>query len=277
MAWAPTLDLRLDLALDGLGALYALLATGHRHRRVRLRRGVPAAAPRARAGGRRPRAGASGPWMTLFMVSMVGLACARDLVLLFVFFDLTAVASYFLIGFDRDRREARGAALMALLVTGISAVALLLGAVLLYDAYGTFSLPELFERARGRHDHDDRLRADRRRRAGQERAGAAALLAAARDGGAHAGVGLPALGGDGGGRRARARPRASAARARPGRCSTGCSSSGWRRSSSAALLALAQDELKQILAALDDLPVRLRRRPLRHRRRRRPRAPPRST
>ena len=88
------------------------------------------------------------PWMTLFMVSMVGLACARDLIVLFVFFDLTAVASYFLIGFDRDRREARGAALMALLVTGVTAVALLLGAVLLYDAYGTFSLPELFERAR---------------------------------------------------------------------------------------------------------------------------------
>jgi multicomponent Na+:H+ antiporter subunit A len=86
--------------------------------------------------------------MTLFMVSMVGLACARDLILLFVFFDLTAVASYFLIGFDRNRREARGAALMALLVTGISAVALLLGAVLLYNAYGTFSLAELFERAR---------------------------------------------------------------------------------------------------------------------------------
>ena len=30
------------------------------------------------------------------MVAMVGLACARDLVLLFVLFDLTAVASYFL-------------------------------------------------------------------------------------------------------------------------------------------------------------------------------------
>jgi multicomponent Na+:H+ antiporter subunit A len=78
---------------------------------------------------------------------MVGLACARDLILLFVFFDLTAVASYFLIGFDRSRREARGAALMALLVTGVSAVLMLLGAVLLYQRYGTFSLPELFERA----------------------------------------------------------------------------------------------------------------------------------
>jgi multicomponent Na+:H+ antiporter subunit A len=44
--------------------------------------------------------------MTLFAVAMVGLATAQDLVLLFVFFDLTAVCSYFLIGFDRQRREA---------------------------------------------------------------------------------------------------------------------------------------------------------------------------
>jgi NADH:ubiquinone oxidoreductase subunit 5 (subunit L)/multisubunit Na+/H+ antiporter MnhA subunit len=36
--------------------------------------------------------------MVVFMGAMVGLACARDLILLFVFFDLTAVASYFLSG-----------------------------------------------------------------------------------------------------------------------------------------------------------------------------------
>jgi multicomponent Na+:H+ antiporter subunit A len=148
LEWAPTLDLRLDLALDGFGALYALLATG-----------IGAAVfaygaaylPLHLAHEGRPASESRRfwPWMTLFMVSMVGLACARDLILLFVFFDLTAVASYFLIGFDRERREARGAALMALLVTGVSAVALLLGAVLLYDTYGTFSLPELVERARG--------------------------------------------------------------------------------------------------------------------------------
>ena len=148
VAWAPTLGLRLDLSFDGFGALYSMLATGigaavfaygaaylpwhleHEHRpsSEQLR---------------------FWPWMVLFMASMVGLACARDLVLLFVFFDLTAVASYFLIGFDRDRREARGAALMALLVTGVSAVGLLIGAVLLYGEYGTFSLPELAERAEG--------------------------------------------------------------------------------------------------------------------------------
>ena len=95
-------------------------------------------------------------WLVLFMAAMVGLACARDLLLLFVFFDITAVASYFLIGFDRDKRDARGAALMALLVTGVSAVAMLVGAVLLYAEYQTFSLPELFDRAHGGASDDHR-------------------------------------------------------------------------------------------------------------------------
>ncbi|MEX2194595.1 MAG: hydrogen gas-evolving membrane-bound hydrogenase subunit E [Thermoleophilaceae bacterium] len=144
--WAPTLGLRLDLRLDGLGALYGLLATG-----------IGAAVFAYGAGylplhleheGRSRREGRRfWAWMVLFMAAMVGLACARDLILLFLFFDLTAVASYFLIGFDREKREARGAALMALLVTGVSAVCMLIGAVLLYSEYGSFSLTELFERA----------------------------------------------------------------------------------------------------------------------------------
>ena len=146
LPWAPTLGLRLAFTLDGHGALYALLATGvgalvfaygtgyltshleHEHR---------PAAERWRFW----------PWMTLFAVAMVGLATAQDLVLLFVFFDLTAVCSYFLIGFDRTKREARTAAMMALLVTVVSAIALLLAAVLLHAAYGTFAIPELAVRA----------------------------------------------------------------------------------------------------------------------------------
>ena len=145
LPWAPALDLRLDFALDGHAALYALLATGvgalvfaygtayltlhleHEHR---------PAAERWRFW----------PWMALFAAAMVGLATAQDLVLLFVFFDLTAVCSYFLIGFDRGQQEARTAAMMALLVTVVSAIALLVAAVLLYAAYGTFSIPELVVR-----------------------------------------------------------------------------------------------------------------------------------
>jgi multicomponent Na+:H+ antiporter subunit A len=146
--WAPTLDLRLTFTLDGLGALYSLLATGvgaavfaYSSRYLPLHHlHVPRARP------------VMDSWrfhglLALFMVSMVGLATAQDLILLFVFWDLTAVASYFLVGYDRHERESRVAALMAILVTGISAVCLLIGALMLHAEYGSFSLPVLFEAA----------------------------------------------------------------------------------------------------------------------------------
>ncbi|WP_306748198.1 hydrogen gas-evolving membrane-bound hydrogenase subunit E [Saccharothrix yanglingensis] len=146
--WAPSLDLRLSFALDGLAVLYGLLATGvgalvfaygTRYLTLHLEHERRAAVERWRFW----------PWMALFAVAMVGLATAQDLVLVFVFFDLTAVCSYFLIGFDRSKRAARTAALMALLVTVVAAVAMLVGAVLLHAAHGTFSIPELLERADG--------------------------------------------------------------------------------------------------------------------------------
>ncbi|SNR25128.1 hydrogen gas-evolving membrane-bound hydrogenase subunit E [Blastococcus mobilis] len=143
--WMPSLDLRLSFALDGLGALYALLATGigvlvfaygTAYLSLHLAHQERATAERWRFW----------PWMALFAAAMVGLATAQDLVLLFLFFDVTAVCSYFLIGFDRDEQQAHRAALMALLVTVVSAVALLIAAVLLYAEYGTFSIPELVDR-----------------------------------------------------------------------------------------------------------------------------------
>ncbi len=144
--WAPSLDLRLSFALDGLGVLYGLLATGvgalvfaygTRYLSLHLEHERRGAVERWRFW----------PWMALFAVAMLGLATAQDLVLVFVFFDLTAVCSYFLIGFDRAEREARTAALMALLVTVVAAVAMLVAAVLLYAEHGTFSIPELLDRA----------------------------------------------------------------------------------------------------------------------------------
>jgi len=141
-AWAPTWDLRFAVAVDGLATLYALLATGvgflvlvysSRYLPLHLEhRGRP------EAEGTRFYA-----FMLLFMGSMVGLAMAQDLVLLFVFWDLTAVASYYLISYDRHDADARASALMALLVTGVTAVFLLVGALILYAVYGTLSVPEL--------------------------------------------------------------------------------------------------------------------------------------
>jgi multicomponent Na+:H+ antiporter subunit A len=86
--------------------------------------------------------------MLLFMGAMVGTVMAQDLVLLFVFWDLTAVASYVLIGFDRERGRARRAALTALVVTGVTSILFMVGAMMLHAAHGTLSVPALVEQAR---------------------------------------------------------------------------------------------------------------------------------
>ena len=147
LPWAPSLDLRLSFAIDGLGVLYALLATG-----IGLAVFVYSSRylPRHLQHQGRPRSDEWGfyAFLVLFMASMVGLVTAQDLIVLFVFWDLTAIASYYLIAYDRHEEESRRGALIALLVTGVSAVLLLIGALMLYAEYGTFSLPDLIDRAR---------------------------------------------------------------------------------------------------------------------------------
>jgi multicomponent Na+:H+ antiporter subunit A len=144
--WSPTWNLRLAFELDGLAALYAMLATGigfavvlyaSKYLPLHLEhQGRPDTdIPRFHA------------FILMFMGSMVGLVMAQDLLLIFIFWDLTAIASYFLIAYDVHEEESRYSALMAMLVTGITAVLLLIGAMMLYVEYGTFFLPELIETA----------------------------------------------------------------------------------------------------------------------------------
>ena len=145
LVWVPSWDLRIALSLDGLAALYALLATGIGFLvLVYSSRYLPLHLEHEG----RPESAAVRFYffVLLFMGSMVGLAMAQDLILLFLFWDLTAIASYYLIGYDAHKEESRASALMALLVTGVTAVLLLIGALLLYAAHDTFSIPELARR-----------------------------------------------------------------------------------------------------------------------------------
>jgi multicomponent Na+:H+ antiporter subunit A len=140
--WIPSLGIRVLLEFDGLSAVYGLLAAG-----IGTAVLVYASAyiPRhLRHHGRDP---AEATWfyglIVLFMGAMVGLVITDDLFLLFIFWDLTAVVSYFLIGFDRDEPASRPAALMALLVTAGSAVLMLAGIVVLWLMEGTASVQAL--------------------------------------------------------------------------------------------------------------------------------------
>ena len=136
--WIPTLGVDLDLRLDGFAALMMLLVAGV---------GVlvfayawryfshPDAADVRLLG-----------LLVLFAGAMVGLVLADNLFVLYGFWELTSVTSFLLIGNRHDDRQARAAALQALLITGVGALAMLTGFIVLGQAAGTYRLSELLTR-----------------------------------------------------------------------------------------------------------------------------------
>jgi multicomponent K+:H+ antiporter subunit A len=76
----------------------------------------------------------------LFMGAMLGVVLAGNLLLLVVFWELTSLASFLLIGYWQHRDDARQGARMALTVTGAGGLCLLGGALLLGRMAGSFDL-----------------------------------------------------------------------------------------------------------------------------------------
>lgn len=151
--WAPAWSMRLHFQADGIAVLFALLATG-----IGLAVVIYASnyIPLHLHHEHRPEADQTRffAFILLFMGAMTGLVMAQDLMLIFLFWDMTAIASYYLIGFDSQRRDARVSAFMALIVTGISAVGFLIGALVLYAEYGSFQLPQLIDTIVPNHEFD---------------------------------------------------------------------------------------------------------------------------
>ena len=78
--------------------------------------------------------------LTGFAGAMIGLVLADDLILLFVFWELTTILSFLLIGHYADRPTARRSALRAVSVTTFGGLALLAGVVILGQDAGTYRL-----------------------------------------------------------------------------------------------------------------------------------------
>ncbi|MFO7179187.1 MAG: proton-conducting transporter membrane subunit [Pseudomonadota bacterium] len=137
-AWAPALDIEMALHFDGLSGTYLLLITGIGALIALF--AVPYEIPARHVGG-------FDSLMVGFMGAMQGLVLADDLLTLFVFWELTSITSYLLIGFDSEKREARAAARQALLITSTTAMAMLFGFLLLGELAGTRRISELHEHA----------------------------------------------------------------------------------------------------------------------------------
>jgi len=81
-----------------------------------------------------------------FVGAMLGVVVADDLVLLYVFWELTSVCSYLLIGHRSEQRASRRAATQALLVTTLGGLAMLVGIVMLGTQAGTYRWSEIAAR-----------------------------------------------------------------------------------------------------------------------------------
>lgn len=81
-----------------------------------------------------------------FAGAMFGLITADDFILMFIFWEITTILSYLLIGYSRHRLSARRSALQALTLTTAGGLAMLIGIIMLGQNLGTYSLAELVTR-----------------------------------------------------------------------------------------------------------------------------------
>jgi len=130
-AWIPQLGLDFDLRLDGLAWMFAglVMAIGalvvmYAHYYLSDEDSAP------RFFG----------CLLFFMGSMLGVVLAGNLLLLLVFWELTSISSFLLIGFWYKRQDAREGARMALAITGGGGLALLGGVLLIGRIVGSYDL-----------------------------------------------------------------------------------------------------------------------------------------
>ncbi|MEN5075355.1 Na+/H+ antiporter subunit A [Isoptericola cucumis] len=134
-SWVPGLELSIDFRLDtlswlmllvvgGVGALVLLYCSAY-FARDALGTGRFAAV------------------LTAFAGAMVGLVTADDLLMLFVFWELTTVFSYLLIGHYADRKASRRAAMQAIVVTTAGGLVMLVGLIVLGVSSGTWFVSEV--------------------------------------------------------------------------------------------------------------------------------------
>ncbi len=133
-AWVPSLGVNVSFYIDGLSLTFALMITGI---------GALVMLYSARYLAGHIHQARFSLYLTSFMLAMIGLVTADNLLMLFVFWELTTITSYLLIGFNHDTLKSRRSALQALMMTGVGGLALLAGIILIGTTAGTFEMSEI--------------------------------------------------------------------------------------------------------------------------------------
>ena len=134
--WIPLLGLNVTLMLDGLGFFFAMLILGI---------GLLIIAYARFYLSREDNMGEFFTYLLLFQGAMVGIVISDNILLLLVFWELTSLSSFLLIGYWKHLPEGRQGARMALTVTGMGGLAMIGGMLLLGQIVGSYDLSVILQ------------------------------------------------------------------------------------------------------------------------------------
>ncbi len=134
--WLPILGLNFTLMLDGLGFFFATLILGI---------GLLIIAYARHYLSRKDNMGEFFTYLLLFQGAMVGIVLSDNILLLLVFWELTSLSSFLLIGYWKHLPEGRQGARMALTVTGMGGLAMIGGMLILGNIVGSYDLSVILQ------------------------------------------------------------------------------------------------------------------------------------
>ena len=146
--WIPELSMDVTFRFDALAAIMSVLVLAigslvlfycaqyfHHH--------PDPTAPHVRGSHLERRLPSFAAELVAFSGAMFGLVVSDNMLMLYLFWELTTVLSFLLVGHYAERATSRRAATQALLVTTAGGLAMLVGIVILGEVAGTYRLSEL--------------------------------------------------------------------------------------------------------------------------------------
>ncbi|OEF07630.1 putative monovalent cation/H+ antiporter subunit A [Vibrio genomosp. F10] len=142
--WVPLLGISLNFWLDGLSLLFALLISGIGFFVI-----IYTGSYLAHKADQRKLL----MYLMAFMAAMLGVVLSSNLMAMFVFWELTSITSYMLIGYYHEKESSRKSALQGLMVTVGGGLALLAGIIMLGLIAGTYEVREILAQGTSLQSH----------------------------------------------------------------------------------------------------------------------------
>ncbi|MDM5299307.1 Na+/H+ antiporter subunit A [Bacillus pumilus] len=132
--WIPSLGMNFTVYVDGLSLLFALLITGIG--------ALVVLYSIFYLSKEKEQLGSFYTYLLMFMTAMLGVVLSDNMVVLYLFWELTSISSFLLIGYWYKRKRSRDGATKSLLITVFGGLAMLGGFILIYLMTDSFSIRE---------------------------------------------------------------------------------------------------------------------------------------